>query len=259
MKVLLTLATEKTVSSTTARSGRNSALPALPSHVWPSASRTATWRPATRPLPGGALQDGRQPVAAWRRRGRRVARRSAPGALRGQRRGRLRLGGREGRGCRRGPGRGRGQGLDGRATRCVPAAPSRPAPVTHGGPSAAAPALATVPAATLRSSVGAWRWSRQHGGSLSAQPRTARVIGDARRAAGPSRGPGAAGRRRRPAGDARATASQALTVHPAPPRQASPAISLRCVPLNHPPSTSPCRLDHPRRWWHDAFATLSRR
>ena len=40
-----------TVSSTMGRSGRNSALPALPSQVWPSGSRTATWRPATRPFP----------------------------------------------------------------------------------------------------------------------------------------------------------------------------------------------------------------
>ena len=40
-----------TVSSTMGRSGRNSAFPALPSQVWPSGSRTAAWRPATRPFP----------------------------------------------------------------------------------------------------------------------------------------------------------------------------------------------------------------
>ena len=51
MNVLVTLATERTVSSVIGRGGANSASPALPSQVCPSARRTATWRPATRFLP----------------------------------------------------------------------------------------------------------------------------------------------------------------------------------------------------------------
>ena len=51
MKVLEMLAMENTVSSLTGRCGANSAFPALPSQVWPSGSRTATWRPATRSFP----------------------------------------------------------------------------------------------------------------------------------------------------------------------------------------------------------------
>ena len=51
MNVLVMLAMAKTVSSSMARSGSNSAFPALPSQVSPSARRTATWRPATRFFP----------------------------------------------------------------------------------------------------------------------------------------------------------------------------------------------------------------